>query len=127
MKSAACKRGCGVRRHDCALERRDMSRWGKAATCCRSPNFSDKNWVGIGLNWVCFHFLKKSKLVKSSMFERLFTFFELGSFSRFCVFNQRDAGPHEGNEECRGPAGFLARNLAHGDFSMATSADREVF
>ena len=26
------------------------------------------------------------------MFERLFIFFELGSFSRFCVFNQRDQG-----------------------------------
>jgi hypothetical protein len=55
--------------------------------------FSDKNWVGIGLNWVRFHFLKKSKLVKSSMFEREFAFSELGSFSRFCVFNQRDTGP----------------------------------
>ena len=30
--------GCGVRRHDCALERRDMSRRGKAATCRRTPN-----------------------------------------------------------------------------------------
>jgi hypothetical protein len=30
--------------------------------------FSDKNWVGIGLKWVRFHFLKKAKLVKSSMF-----------------------------------------------------------
>jgi hypothetical protein len=45
--------------------------------------FSDKNWVGIGLDWVRFHFLKKSKLVKSSMFKRRFTFIELGSFSRF--------------------------------------------
>ena len=48
--------------------------------------FSDKNWVGIGLKWVRFHFFKKSKLVESSMFERGFAFFELGSFSRFCVF-----------------------------------------
>ena len=61
------------------------------ATCRRSPNFSDKNWVGIGLNWVRFHFSKKSKLVKSLMFNGGFAFFELGSFSRFC---QRDAGPH---------------------------------
>ena len=45
--------------------------------------FSDKNWVGIGLNWVRFHFLKKSKLEKSSMFNGGFAFFELGSFSRF--------------------------------------------
>src|ERR1700735_909529 len=52
--------------------------------------FSDKNWVQIGLKWVRFHFLKKAKLVKSSMFNRRFAFFELGSFSRFCVFNQRD-------------------------------------
>ena len=73
----------GVRRHDCALERRDMSRRGKAATCRRSPHaFSDQN----GLNWVRFHFLKKSKLEKSSMFSGGFAFFELGSFSRFCVF-----------------------------------------
>jgi hypothetical protein len=48
--------------------------------------FSDKNWVGIGLNWVRFHFLKKSKLAKSSMFNEGFAFFELGSFSRFYVF-----------------------------------------
>jgi hypothetical protein len=27
----------------------------------------------------------------------------------------------------RAPAGFLERNLVHGDFSMATWADREVF
>ena len=47
--------------------------------------FSDTNWVGFGLNWVRFHFLKKSKFVKSSMFTRRFAFFELGSFSRFCV------------------------------------------
>src|ERR1700728_1453369 len=52
-------------------------------------SFSDKNWVGIGLNWVRFHFLKKSKLVKSSMFNGGFAFFELGSFSRFCVFKKR--------------------------------------
>ena len=51
--------------------------------------FSDKNWVGIGLKWVRFHFLKKSKLVKSSMFNGGFAFFELGSFSRFCVFKKR--------------------------------------
>jgi hypothetical protein len=60
-----------------------MSRRGKAATCRRSPNFSDKNRVQIGLKWVRFHFLKKAKLVKSSMFNGGFAFFELGSFSRF--------------------------------------------
>ena len=49
-------------------------------------SFSDTNWVGIGLNWVRFHFLKKSKWVKSSMFNGEFAFVELGSFSRFCVF-----------------------------------------
>ena len=43
-------------------------------------------WVQNGLNWVRFHFLKKSKLVKSSMFNGGSAFFELGSFSRFCVF-----------------------------------------
>ena len=76
-----------MRRHDCALERRDMSRRGKAATCRRSPHaFSDINWVQFGLNWVRFHFLKKSKLVKSSIFNGGFAFFELGSFNRFCVF-----------------------------------------
>ena len=48
--------------------------------------FSDTNWVGIGLNWVRFHFLKKSKLVKSLMFNGGFAFFELGSFSRFSYF-----------------------------------------
>ena len=52
--------------------------------------FSDTNRVGIGLNWVRFHFLKKSKLEKSSMFNGGFAFFELGSFSRFCIFNQCD-------------------------------------
>ena len=54
--------------------------------------FSDKNWVGIGLNWVRFHFLKKSKLVKSSMFNGVFAFFELGSFSRFCIFKKGAVG-----------------------------------
>ena len=53
-------------------------------------SFSDTNWVQIGLKWVRFHFLKKSKLEKSSIFNGGFAFFELGSFSRFCVFNQRD-------------------------------------
>ena len=42
--------------------------------------------IQIGLNWVRFHFLKKSELVKSSMFNGGFAFIELGSFSRFCVF-----------------------------------------
>jgi hypothetical protein len=42
--------------------------------------------IQIGLKWVRFHFLKKSKLKKSSMFNGGFAFFELGSFSRFCVF-----------------------------------------
>ena len=50
--------------------------------------FSDKNWLGIGLNWVCFRFLKKSKSVKSSMFNGGFAFFELGSFSGFFVFKK---------------------------------------
>jgi hypothetical protein len=58
--------------------------------------------IQIGLNWVRFHFLKKSKLVKSSMFNRGLAFFELGSFSRFHVFNQHIAGSlflnTEGNE-----------------------------
>jgi hypothetical protein len=31
------------------------------------------------------------------------------------------------NKERRVPAGFLERDLAHGDFSMATLADRGVF
>ena len=57
------------------------------------------------------------------MFNGGFAFFELGSFSRFHVFCQRDAGPHEGNEERREAPGCLIL----GDFSMATSADREVF
>ena len=39
------------------------------------------------------------------------------------VFFQHDAGPHEGNEERREAPGCLTL----GDFSMATSADREVF
>jgi hypothetical protein len=46
----------------------------------------DTNWVQNGLKWVRFHFLKKSKLVKSSMFNGGFAFFELGSFSRFHFF-----------------------------------------
>jgi hypothetical protein len=50
--------------------------------------FGDNNWVGFGLNWVRFHFFKKLQLVKPSMFERGFTFFELGSFSRFYVFKK---------------------------------------
>jgi hypothetical protein len=49
---------------------------------------SDKNWVKIGLKWVRFHFLKKSKLMKSSMFNGGFAFFELGSFSRFLYFKK---------------------------------------
>ena len=61
--------------------------------------FSDKNWLGIGLNWVCFRFLTKSKLVKSSMFNGGLVFFELGSFSRFCVFSKgRMATEHRGTE-----------------------------
>ena len=39
------------------------------------------------------------------------------------VFFQHDAGPHEGNEERREAPGCLTL----GDFSMATSVDREVF
>jgi hypothetical protein len=46
----------------------------------------------IGLNWVRFHFLKKAKLVKSSMFTDGLAFFELGSFSRFSFFKQRAVG-----------------------------------
>ncbi len=52
----------GVRRHDCALERRDMSRRGRAAKCRRSPNFSDTNWVQ---NWVkmgSFSFFEKVEI-----------------------------------------------------------------
>ena len=49
-------------------------------------SFGDINWVQFGLKWVRFHFLKKSKSVKSSMFKGGFAFFELGSFSRFYVF-----------------------------------------
>ena len=49
-------------------------------------SFGDINWVQFGLKWVRFHFLKKTKLVISSMFSGEFSFFELGSFSRFCVF-----------------------------------------
>jgi hypothetical protein len=71
----------GVRRHDCALERRDMSRRGKAATVTLA--LAIQIGFKIGLNWVRFHFLKKSKLEKSSMFKRGFAFFKLGSFSRF--------------------------------------------
>jgi len=52
--------------------------------------FSDTNWVQIGLNWVRFQFLKKAKNGKYPMFTDGFAFIELGSFSRFCVFNQRD-------------------------------------
>ena len=88
--------------------------------------FSDKKWVQIGLKWVRFHFSKKSKLVESSMFNGGFAFFELGSFSRFCVFRQRDAGPNWGGmKNAVRRSGFW--DLAHGGFSMATSADREVF
>jgi hypothetical protein len=54
---------------------------------------SDTNWVQIGLKWVRFHFSKKSKSVKPSMFNGGFTFFELGSFSRFCVFSSMTMDP----------------------------------
>ena len=55
----------GVRRHDCALERRDMSRWGKATPSShnwvqRHAGFSDTNWVQ---NWV--------KLGSFSFFEKV--------------------------------------------------------
>jgi hypothetical protein len=40
----------------------------------------------LGLNWVRFHFFKKPKLAKSSIFNGGFAFFELGSFSRFSYF-----------------------------------------
>jgi hypothetical protein len=46
--------------------------------------------IKIGLNWVRFQFLKKAKNGKYPMFTDGFAFFELGSFSRFRVFNQRD-------------------------------------
>ena len=57
--------------------------------------FSDTNWVGIGLNWVRFHFLKKPKLAKASMFTGVFAFFELGSFSRFSYLKKGAVG-HRG-------------------------------
>ena len=42
------------------------------------------------------------------------------------VFFQRDAGPHwDGMKNAVRRSGFW--DLAHGDFSMATSADKEVF
>ena len=64
---------------------RGASRMGTNMTRMRM-GFSDKNRVRIGSNWVRFHFLKKLKLVKSSMFNGGFAFFELGSFSRFHFF-----------------------------------------
>src|SRR5580698_3883200 len=60
---ATCRVG-GKRRHVAAVHTLDLA-------------------IKIGLNWVRFHFLKKSKWVKSSMFNGGFAFFELGSFSRF--------------------------------------------
>jgi hypothetical protein len=42
----------------------------------------------LGWNWVRFHFLKKPKLAKQSMFNGGFAFFELGSFSRFSYFKK---------------------------------------
>ena len=53
--------------------------------------------IKIGLKWVRFHFLKKAKLVKSSMFNGGFAFFELGSFSRFYFFLKGAVG-HRGAE-----------------------------
>ena len=68
-------------------------------------DFSDKKWVQIGLNWVRFHFLNWVRLV-------------------FFVFlTSVTLDPIGGYEERREAAG----HLAHGDFSMATWADREVF
>ena len=55
----------------------------------QKPEF--RRWdlaIQIGLKWVRFHFLKKSKLVKSSIFNGGFAFYELGSFSRFYVFKK---------------------------------------
>ena len=51
--------------------------------------FSDKNWVGIGLNWVRFHFLKKAKMGNSPMFIRRFIFSNWVRLVVF-VFFQRD-------------------------------------
>jgi hypothetical protein len=58
-------------------------------------------WVKIGLNWVRFQFLKKAKMENSPMFINGFAFFELGSFSRFCVFT-RGGWPqrHRDTEGC---------------------------
>ena len=57
-----------------------------------------------------FHFLNWVRLV-------VFMFFETTA-------EQRDT---DKNEERREAVGFLERDVAHGDFSMATLADREVF
>ena len=83
-----------------------MSRRGKAATCRRSPNFSDKNWVQIGLKWVRFHFLKKSKLEKSSMFIWQFAFLDwvrlvIFTFDRITKFPRNQAAPLVGRESSR--------------------------
>jgi hypothetical protein len=43
MLPEARNQNLGVRRHDCALERRDMSRRGKAATCRRTPNVKPRS------------------------------------------------------------------------------------
>ena len=62
----------GVRRHDCALDRRDMSRRGKAATCRRSPHdFSDKNWV-------CFFVLFEAEIDASCYIRAINLIFAIG-------------------------------------------------
>jgi len=70
----------------------------------------------LGSNWVRFHFLKKSKLVKSARFNGGFAFFELGSFRRFCVFKKgRLATGTEGCNACQlGTATRRPSHLVHG-------------
>jgi hypothetical protein len=94
---------------------------GKAATCRRSQNFSGTNWVGIGLNWVRFHFLKKSKLEKSPMFNGDWHFLNWVRLVVF-VFLKKGGWPQaQRPEECNacqlGTATRRPSHLAHGDFS----------
>ena len=60
----------------------------------------------IGLNWVRFQFLKFSKTRLSHTLTMRFSFSELGSFSRFYVF-QSHGWTRIKNEERRIPVGFL--------------------
>jgi hypothetical protein len=81
FRSAQARLRFGTTRHVASGESGDLSPQSKDERM--RMDFSETNWVQIGLKWVRFHFLKKSKLVKSSMFIGGFAFFELGSFSRF--------------------------------------------